>query len=192
MRRHYKIMFFLAAVMAAALTLSFGVSQAQDKPAAEAAAPAAAAPAAEKDTAKDKTAKTEALWTKRCETEGEKKGQCELFQRLIVKETGKRVVEFAVGYPEKKDEARGVIVLPLGILLTEGVKLQIDAGQTFSVKPRYCGPEGCYAYVNLNKQMLDLMRKGKEAGISFQTLQGKTITVKLSLEGFGKSLKEIG
>ena len=161
----------------AALTAGSAVS-ADEKAAAKAATPTAAT-------------KTDALWAKRCETEGEKKGQCELFQRLVVKETGKRVVEFAVGYPEKKEEARGVIVLPLGILLTEGVKMQIDGGQSFTFKPRYCGPEGCFAFVNMNKQMLDIMRKGKEASLTFQTVQGQNLTVKMSLEGFGKTLKEI-
>ncbi len=132
-------------------------------------------------------------WTKRCDkAESGKKGTCEIFQRLVVKDTGQRVAEFAVGFPEKKDAARGVVVLPLGILLTDGAKMQIDKNEPFTFKPRFCAPEGCFAYVNLNKQILDIMKKGTEISITFQTVKGDNVTVKLSLDGFGKSLKEIG
>lgn len=133
-------------------------------------------------------------WAIRCAKDEKtgKSGKCEIFQRLVVKETGKRVVEFAVGFPESKDSARGVVVLPLGMLLTEDISMQIDKEKSFSFKPRYCLPEGCYAFVNLNRKLLDLMRGGKEVQISFRALDGKPVSIKLSLDGFGKSLKEIG
>ncbi|HRC26460.1 MAG TPA: invasion associated locus B family protein, partial [Alphaproteobacteria bacterium] len=61
--------------------------------------------------------KTESLWTVRCQESDKKREHCEVFQRLIVKETGARAAEFAIGFPEDKNVARGVIVLPLGMLL---------------------------------------------------------------------------
>lgn len=133
-------------------------------------------------------------WAIRCAKDEKtgKSGKCEIFQRLVVKETGKRVVEFAVGFPESTDSARGVVVLPLGMLLTEDVSMQVDKEKSFSFKPRYCVPEGCYAFVNLNRKLLDIMRAGKEVQISFRALDGKPVNIKLQLEGFGKGLKEIG
>jgi invasion protein IalB len=132
-------------------------------------------------------------WTVRCEkgAKSQKDGKCEIFQRLILKENGKRVTEMAIGFPEKKDTARGVIVLPLGVLLTEGMTLQIDANPAFAFKVRYCSNDGCFAYVNLSKAVLDTMRKGSKATLSFRTMQGKKVNVVISLKDFDKSLKQV-
>ena len=65
--------------------------------------------AAGKETkpAADASGKSEALWTVRCQEEDKTREHCEVFQRLIVKETGARVAEFAIGFPEDKALARG-------------------------------------------------------------------------------------
>ncbi len=129
------------------------------------------------------------MWSVRC-NDGEN-GHCEIFQRLIVRETGQRVVEFAIGFPEKGQPARGVMILPLGVLLTEGVKMKVDDGQVFSFQVRFCSPDGCFAYVNLNDDLLGLMGSGDTARISFQNPSGETMNVDLPLVGFDKSLQEI-
>lgn len=129
------------------------------------------------------------LWSVRCD-EG-KENSCEIFQRLVVKETGQRVAEFAIGFPEDKDVARGVVVLPLGILLTGGAVMQIDDGQAFKFDVRYCSQQGCFAFLNLDKALLDRLRNGNNATVIFKTLEGKSMSVNLSLKGFTKSLKEV-
>ncbi len=136
--------------------------------------------------------KTESLWTVRCQESDKKREHCEVFQRLIVKETGARVAEFAIGFPEDKNVARGVIVLPLGMLLQSGVEMKIDEGKPFAFKIRYCTQAGCFAYVNLDKALLDLMRNGTAAHFQFKAADGKDLTLQMPLSGFGKALKEIG
>lgn len=131
----------------------------------------------------------ESSWIVRCQEAGA--ARCEIFQRLIVQETGQRVAEFAIGFPEDKGAARGVVVLPLGILLTDGVQMQIDEHQPFSFKVRFCTADGCYAYLNLNETVLDLMRKGGKAVLSFRSLQGQNVEIPISLTGFTRSLAEI-
>lgn len=149
--------------------------------------------AAGKDDKGAQTAsKTETLWTVRCQEEDKAREHCEVFQRLIVKETGARVAEFAIGFPENKDVARGVVVLPLGMLLQSGVEMKIDEGKPFAFKVRYCTQAGCFAYVNLDKALLDLMRNGMAANFMFKAADGKDVNLKMPLSGFGKALKEIG
>jgi invasion protein IalB len=133
-------------------------------------------------------------WAVRCsETSEQASGQprCEMYQRLVVQETGQRVAEFAIGYPADSQKARGVVILPLGILLTEGAQMQIDDHPAFSFKIRYCTQEGCYAFLNMNSAVLDMMRKGKVANVSFMAAEGKTIKLQLSLSGFTKSIEQI-
>lgn len=149
--------------------------------------------AAGKDEKAAQTAsKTETLWTVRCQEEDKARAHCEIFQRLIVKETGARVAEFAIGFPESKDVARGVIVLPLGMLLQSGVEMKIDEGKPFAFKIRYCTQAGCFAYVNLDKTLLDLMRNGTVANFTFKAADGKDVNLQMPLSGFAKALKEIG
>ena len=132
-------------------------------------------------------------WTLRCDQdEAGKETSCEMFQRLVVKDTGQRVTELAIGFPpDMNGVARGVVVLPLGILLTEDMTMQIDEGQAFSFKPRYCIQDGCIAFLDLGEQVLNIMRKGSEAKLAFKVMNGQDVVVGLSLEGFSKGLKEI-
>lgn len=135
---------------------------------------------------------TPSSWSVRCDAqrEGDQKGHCEVFQRLIVQETGQRVVEFAIGFPQDKDNARGVMILPLGISLPEGAQMKIDDGQVFKFNMRYCTVDGCVAFLNMNKVLLDKLRNGKEATITFKTINGQGMDVRMSLSGFTKSLEE--
>jgi len=152
-------------------------------------------PSVGQSAGKDKKEEPKSAWAVRCnEKKDEKdkdKGRCEAYQRLAVKETGQRVVEFAIGYPDDKKAARGVIILPLGLLLPEGVQMRIDDGAAFKFQIRYCTAEGCFAYLNLNEAVLDTMRKGTDAVVIFKTIQGQDMSIAMSLSGFSKALKEI-
>jgi invasion protein IalB len=151
-----------------------------------------AEPAVSGDKAAAAVAASGPAWSKRCEKEGANAGKCEIFQRLVVKENNKRVAEFAVGFPDKKDDtARGVIVLPLGMILTEDSLLKIDDKQSFAFRPRYCTTEGCVGIVSLNKKILDVMKKAKQITFTFGSIGGKKINIAMSLDGFGDVLKQI-
>lgn len=121
----------------------------------------------------------------------EKRGKCEIFQRLVMAETNQRVAEFAIGYPVDMDTARGVVIMPLGILLPPGVQMMIDDGEPFQFKVRYCNQGGCYAYLALNDAVINQLKKGTEAAFLFMDPSGKTVRVNMSLKGLTKALKEI-
>lgn len=132
-------------------------------------------------------------WTQRCsDLEGGKK-YCEIFKKLVFAKNGERIAELAVGYPEGQKAARGVAILPLGILLnkSDGVQMQIDDQKPFTFQIRYCTNDGCFGYLNFNDAVLALMKKGKTADFSFFAATGKKVTVKLPLQGFSKALENI-
>lgn len=139
-------------------------------------------------------AQQEQTWVPRCNENPENGAQeCEIFQRLLVRKTGQRVAEFAVGFPEgRTNNARGVIVLPLGILLNEKTSLQIDAEQPFNFQMRYCTQNGCYAFLDLTPAIIEMMKKGNEAAFHFITLEGNAMSIELSLAGFTKALDGVG
>ncbi len=132
-------------------------------------------------------------WQKRCDevqVKEKKEKYCEVFQRLDVKESSKRVAEIAVGFPEGKDAARGVVVLPLGILL-EKITMKVDDSKPAVFNVRYCNSDGCFSFINLGKDIIDAMKKGKKILFSFKTLEGQDVNIFLNLEGFEKVFKEI-
>ena len=151
-------------------------------------------------------------WTVRCEGEG-KARVCEAFQRLTHAQSGTRVMEFAIGFPQAEREARknvtavappsaalqmgrempgrGVIVLPLGIMLTDGVILKIDQSKRYAFEIRYCTGDGCYAYIDLPRAAIDQLGRAMEATISFTALDKRHVSLPVDLKGFGGAMQAI-
>lgn len=138
----------------------------------------------------------DSTWFLRCNEEGDaeasnKRGKCEMFQRQDVKETGQRVIEFAIGYPEGKDQARGILIMPLGIYLPAGAQMKVDENEPFKFQVRTCTAVGCVAYLTLTDPVLDIFKKGQKATVYMAQADGKTIGIEIPLKGFTKTLKEI-
>lgn len=125
-------------------------------------------------------------WVKRCEGP-----VCEITQRLMDKKSETRVLEMAIGFPVKGGDGRGVLVLPLGVDLSQGLSLRVDEQAPLGFKIRYCLIDGCYAFLTLPPDVLATMKKGSMASIDFMTFDGQAGKLPLTLEGFSKSLSEI-
>ena len=125
-------------------------------------------------------------WVKRCEGLS-----CEIVQRLMDQESGARVLEMAVGFPAGQDSARGVVILPLGVDLSQPMSLRIDEGAPLGFKVRYCLSDGCYAFLTLPPDVLAGMKKGTLGVMTFKTFDGQPGKLPLSLEGFAATLSGI-
>lgn len=138
----------------------------------------------------------DSAWSMRCNAEEDvkaqdKRGKCEIYQRQDVKESGQRVIEFAIGYPVEQKEARGIFILPMGILLQSGVKLAVDDQAPMNFQVRYCLPNGCYAFVSLNEEVLATLSKGTNASVEVVSADGKPLKIAMPLKGFSKALKQV-
>lgn len=140
----------------------------------------------------------ENAWQVRCNEaeEGQEaktgKGNCEVVQRLSIQETGQRLIELAIGYPDDKENARGVFILPTGVLLEPGIAMSIDDNEPMSFKVRYCLPNGCFAFLNLNEDVLATLRKGKVINVDMMQMNGQKLRVPMPLNGFSKALDQVG
>lgn len=155
----------------------------------QAAAIAPAAGAAQNQNA------TQATWAERCNKDfkngAPRKGVCEIFQRLVVKEGNKRLIEAAIGFPKDKDAARGIFIVPLGINLESGLMVAPDGGAPFKIQIRYCTAEGCYAFADLTPAVIDTLKSSRKLTVTFQAVKGRAVNVEMSLEGFGPALDRI-
>jgi invasion protein IalB len=133
------------------------------------------------------------LWAQRCE-KGTK--YCEVFQQLSIKKkdgkAAQRLIEFAVGYPpDKKGQARGVFILPLGTLLIQDTVVSIDGKAAFTFRVRYCDASGCVAVLDLPDATMAAIRKGKQMTVKLAAQNGQEIDINMQLEGFGAALDKV-
>ena len=126
-------------------------------------------------------------WTRRCETIGEAETEtCYISQNLVLRESGKRLLNVAVGYlePVTPKKPRGVITLPLGISLPPGITVRVDKGKTRQFPVERCNNNGCIVAFTLSPELLASMKAGLQAQITFYDSKRQAIGVPVSLRGF--------
>ncbi|MEZ5810741.1 MAG: invasion associated locus B family protein [Rhizobiaceae bacterium] len=124
-------------------------------------------------------------WSIICDTPAGSSGeQCAMMQNVVAEdrpEVGLSVVVLRTA--DNKAEILRVLA-PLGVLLPNGLGLNVDGkdiGRAYFVR---CFQDGCYAEVILEKQLLDTLKAGSSATfIVFQTPE-EGIGIPVDLTGF--------
>ncbi len=124
------------------------------------------------------------LWNKRCGKDEKGAEACEVFQSLVVTETGQRLVEVALSLPKGQDKAKAAIIVPLGIIVGAGVALQVDSGESLNVPIRGCDQGGCLALAEFSPKFIDAMRYGSTLNIVFLGGTQQKLHVPVNLKGF--------
>lgn len=131
-------------------------------------------------------------WTAKCEeSRGKVQGGCFIFQNLVLREGGQRVLQFAVGYVATTDAPIALLSLPLGISLPPGVSIRIGDAQPTRVIVERCEPNGCRAGLKLNEALLSQLRQGTQLTVTFHDAERRPIEVPLSLDGFEAGLESL-
>ncbi|EXL10173.1 invasion associated locus B family protein [Aquamicrobium defluvii] len=128
---------------------------------------------------------THGAWSVICDTPpGATAEQCVMMQNVVAEdrpEMGLSVVVLRTA--DNKAEILRVLA-PLGVLLPNGLGLNVDGkdiGRAYFVR---CFQDGCYAEVILEKQLLDTLKAGASATfIIFQTPE-EGIGIPVDLKGF--------
>ncbi len=144
--------------------------------------PATAQPKQQSGTVKS----NHGAWSIICDTPaGATAEQCAMMQNVVAEdrpEIGLSVVVLRTA--DNKAEILRVLA-PLGVLLPNGLGLNVDGkdiGRAYFVR---CFQDGCYAEVILEKPLLDTLKTGKAATfIVFQTPE-EGIGIPVDLKGFG-------
>jgi len=135
--------------------------------------------------AKPEHGQTFKSWTARCEqTPGTEVERCFIFQNLVLKESGKRLVHMAVGYLAADGKPAAVVTMPLGISLPPGATISVDGGAPENIVIERCDANGCIGAVALSGRFIADLKRGREARIAFHDASRRRIAVPLSLLGF--------
>lgn len=124
-------------------------------------------------------------WLIRCGPSGsETERDCFLFQNLVLKEGGQRVLQVAVGFVDNAPEPIALLSLPLGISIPPGASISIDQQDDLDLQIERCEANGCRAGLKLNAELIQKFKDGAGLAVTFHDGKRRPIEVPLSLEGF--------
>jgi invasion protein IalB len=131
-------------------------------------------------------------WTVSCEqSKPDAQNLCFIFQNLVLKEGGQRVMHIAIGYLPGTPEPVALFTLPLGISLPPGASLKVGDHEPERFPIERCEPTGCRAGMKLDDALVEQLKKNQEAVVTFHDASRKPISVPLSLRGFTAGLESL-
>ena len=126
-------------------------------------------------------------WQMKCFRSEAEEDPCQMYQ-LLREDAGNPVAEFSLfRLPEGSQAVAGAtIVVPLGTLLSEELKISVDGGKARVYPFRFCSMAGCFAQVGLTQAEIDAFKAGATANLQIIPAQApnQTVNIKASLNGF--------
>lgn len=136
-------------------------------------------------TGQEAPAATGGNWIVNCTGSGASaEMRCEMFQQVLLKDTNQRLLRFTILPQPNSDQDLISLAMPHGLVLQNPLRLQVDDNQPIPLPYTHSDGSGVYANAVLKPEWLDSFRRGNELKVIFDTVEGKTITVNLSLQGF--------
>ena len=103
-------------------------------------------------------------WQVRCAPDG---NECFMYQLALDAQKNPVAEVSILKLPEASEAEAGVtVVTPLGTLLTNGLVLQIDGGETRQYPFVWCSQVGCFSRFGLAKTSIDAMKRGNAGKIT--------------------------
>jgi len=128
-------------------------------------------------------------WTAKCEPPHEdKEGGCFIFQNLVLREGGQRVLQIAIGFVPDTEDPIALLSLPLGISLPPGVSIELPEGEPVHFPVERCEPNGCRAGLKIRREFLQALLGAESMTVRFHDARRQPIEVPLSLNGFSDGL----
>lgn len=120
-------------------------------------------------------------WTVGCEqAEG---GQLCNISQIVHNPQAKQSVLVAIARPAQ-GEPQFLVRVPLGVILTQGIGVQVDDGKGVRLPFVQCMPNGCQTIVPMEADTIAKMKNGNTLSIVFAAPGGQAVNAPLSLKGF--------
>ncbi|MEH2508933.1 invasion protein IalB [Nitrobacteraceae bacterium AZCC 1564] len=130
-------------------------------------------------------------WQVSCAQQGTVR-RCVMAQQQINSQNRQRVLAIEIT-AVANTKAEGTLVLPFGLMLDAGVKLQVDDGASGpTIRYRTCLTAGCLVPVTFDSAMLASLRKAAALKVLATADGGAAAPFSVSLQGFGPALDRIG
>ena len=113
---------------------------------------------------------------------------CSMSQSVVIVETGARLLT-AVFETTDTDDVLMSMVLPFGLDLTAPVTLNIDGEAWREVAVTTCDAEACYTQASIESAGIDALKAGGNLNVVLQNVQGQSVEMNLTLDGFTTSIE---
>ena len=128
-------------------------------------------------------------WAVQCENNGQESlDSCFMFQRILIKDSGESLLRMTVDKPKGLSAPRAIFVIPLGTYVLSGILVKIDSNDPMNLEIEYCDKNGCYAGILLENPVLNHLKQGRKAMVTFQNRARQKISLPISLNGFTSGL----
>jgi len=140
------------------------------------------------------TGQTFGDWTVACGADPDQadRNVCQLFQDIQAQREGvddpQTLLRVRIGYDPDQQIAAVILQMPLGLLLREGVLMQVDDTDALRLGVQTCTPQGCRAVMPLDATKEAQFRAGNLLKVRVATINGQAITMGVSLVGFGSGM----
>jgi invasion protein IalB len=131
-------------------------------------------------------------WTVQCATTGqgaEQRRQCQMSQELQQQESRQRVLLVAIAKGE--GNAKATLVLPFGILLSEGIRIEIGQQEFARGSFRTCYPAGCIVEIDLPEEAIKELQSGETASVLMTAVNNQPVKTDVSLKGFADAYRRL-
>jgi invasion protein IalB len=128
-------------------------------------------------------------WTVQCATTGQgdqQRRQCQMTQELLQQESRQRMLLFAIIKGE--GNAKATLVLPFGLLLSEGIRIDIGQQEFARGSVKTCFPAGCIVEIELPQEAVAELQAGSTASVFMTAINNQSIKTDVSLKGFGAAI----
>lgn len=120
-------------------------------------------------------------WQVECPTNG---GRCAMSQLINNPENNQPIMRAVMMYPEQLDGPAITFLVPLGVILAPGLELSVDGNQAAAFPYQSCQQGGCRADLPAQPELLQRLRGGSVATLSFIDPNGQQLDLDISLSGF--------
>lgn len=110
---------------------------------------------------------------------------CGASQSVVLSDTGARLVTVEV--VKTGNQVILTLVLPLGLLLSQGAGLSVDGALLDTLPIRTCEAQGCFSQTALSEDTLNSLRTGDSLVVTVSNTEGNTLDFTLPLDGFAGS-----
>lgn len=130
-------------------------------------------------------------WQLRCEILADESEQCALTQYVVAEDREGTWLRAYVFRPADGDATLLSVLVPLRIILTEGLGVRVDGGEPRNFEFVTCTPDGCLASVELDDSLRNTLSGGDEALFVFFFENDAGVGVPVSLRGFTAGLEAL-
>lgn len=124
-------------------------------------------------------------WVKVCNQDenNDNRELCLTSQELRA-EDGRFLASVAIREIEGDDSRSMIVMVPPGMLLKPGLRIQVDQNEQIPGEYAICFPNGCYAEVEANDEFVNSLKRGNQLAITTANQQGQGVNFPLTLAGF--------